>query len=285
MVEKTKVINRIFRKIFGGVGGMSSTFNRIIYEKKDSVAWITLNNPERYNALDLEMRREIKQALEDASKDTSILAIVIKGSGKAFSAGGDIRAMAEMKPLDVLNMAKEVGTALVLSEIIRSAPKPVIAAVHGYCLGAGFELAQACDIIIASEDAVFGQPEINIGLIPGGGGTQRLPRLIGEKKAKELIFTGERIPAKEMERMGLVNKVVPADKLMDAVNEFIAKIKEKSPIALAAAKEAINASLELGLTDGFKYEAQIFAQLFSTEDQKEGARAFLEKRKPVWKGK
>ncbi|MEM3955347.1 MAG: enoyl-CoA hydratase/isomerase family protein [Candidatus Bathyarchaeia archaeon] len=264
---------------------MSSTFNRIIYEKKDSVAWITLNNPERYNALDLEMRREIKQALEDASKDTSILAIVIKGSGKAFSAGGDIRAMAEMKPLDVLNMAKEVGTALVLSEIIRSAPKPVIAAVHGYCLGAGFELAQACDIIIASEDAVFGQPEINIGLIPGGGGTQRLPRLIGEKKAKELIFTGERIPAKEMERMGLVNKVVPADKLMDAVNEFIAKIKEKSPIALAAAKEAINASLELGLTDGFKYEAQIFAQLFSTEDQKEGARAFLEKRKPVWKGK
>lgn len=264
---------------------MSSTFNRIIYEKKDSVAWITLNNPERYNALDLEMRKEIKQALEDASKDSSILAIVIKGSGKAFSAGGDIRALAEMKPLDVLNMAKEVGTALVLSEIIRSAPKPVIAAVHGYCLGAGFELAQACDIIIASEDAVFGQPEINIGLIPGGGGTQRLPRLIGEKKAKELIFTGERIPAKEMERMGLVNKVVPADKLMDAVNEFIAKIKEKSPIALAAAKEAINASLELGLTDGFKYEAQIFAQLFSTEDQKEGARAFLEKRKPVWKGK
>jgi len=264
---------------------MSSTFNRIIYEKKDSVAWITLNNPERYNALDLEMRREIKQALEDASKDSSILAIVIKGSGKAFSAGGDIRAMAEMKPLDVLNIAKEVGTALVLSEIIRSAPKPVIAAVHGYCLGAGFELAQACDIIIASEDAVFGQPEINIGLIPGGGGTQRLPRLIGEKKAKEFIFTGEKIPAKEMERMGLVNKVVPADKLMDAVNEFIAKIKEKSPIALAAAKEAINASLELGLTDGFKYEAQIFAQLFSTEDQKEGARAFLEKRKPVWKGK
>lgn len=264
---------------------MSSTFNRIIYEKKDGVAWITLNNPERYNALDIEMRREIKQALEDASKDNSILAIVIKGSGKAFSAGGDIRAMAEMKPLDILNMAKEVGTALVLSEIIRSAPKPVIAAVHGYCLGAGFELAQACDIIIASEDAVFGQPEINIGLIPGGGGTQRLPRLIGEKKAKELIFTGERVPAKEMEQMGLINKVVPADKLIDAVNEFIAKIKEKSPVALAAAKEAINAALEVGLTDGFKYEAQIFAQLFSTEDQKEGARAFLEKRKPVWKGR
>lgn len=264
---------------------MSTIFSRIIYEKKDGVAWITLNNPERYNALDAETRRELKQALEDASRDSSVLAIVIRGSGKAFSAGGDIRAMAEMKPLDILNMAREVGTALVLSEIIKNAPKPVIAAVHGYCLGAGFELAQACDIIIASEDAVFGQPEINIGLIPGGGGTQRLPRLIGEKKAKELIFTGERIPAKEMEQMGLVNKVVPADKLMDAVNEFIAKIKEKSPVALAAAKEAINAALEVSLTEGFKYEAQIFAQLFSTEDQKEGARAFLEKRKPVWKGK
>ncbi|MEM2168824.1 MAG: enoyl-CoA hydratase/isomerase family protein [Candidatus Bathyarchaeia archaeon] len=260
-------------------------FSRIIYEKKDGVAWITLNNPERYNALDLEMRRELKQSLEDASRDNGVLAIVIRGAGKAFSAGGDIRAMAEMKPLEILNIMREAGTALVLSEIIRNAPKPVIAAVHGYCLGAGFELAQACDIIIASEDAIFGQPEINVGLIPGGGGTQRLPRLIGEKKAKELIFTGDRISAKEMEQLGLVNKVVPADKLMDTVNEFIAKIKEKSPVVLAAAKEAINAALEVSLTEGFRYEAHIFAQLFSTEDQKEGARAFLEKRKPSWKGR
>jgi enoyl-CoA hydratase/carnithine racemase len=184
-----------------------------------------------------------------------------------------------------MEVLKEVGTSLVISRIIREMPKPVIAAVHGYCLGGGFELAQACDIIIASEDAVFGQPEINVGLMPGGGGTQRLPRLIGEKKAKELIFTGDRVSAKDMAELGLVNKVVPPDKLMDAVNEFLEKIKSKSPIMIAAAKEAINASMEMNLTEGLKYEAQIFTKLFATEDQKEGARAFLEKRKPLWKGK
>lgn len=244
-----------------------------------------MNNPERYNALYYEMRKELKLTLEDASKDNSIRVVVIRGSGKAFSAGGDVRAFVEMKPFDVLEMMKEVGTAFVLAKIIRDMPKPVIAAVHGYCLGAGFELAQACDVIFASEDAVFGQPEVNVGVIPGGGGTQRLPRLLGEKKAKELIFTGDRISAKEMAELGLVNKVLPADQLMNAVNEFIDKIKSKSPIIIAAAKEAINESLETSLTEGFKYEAQIFAQLFSTEDQKEGGKAFLEKRKPIWTGK
>ncbi len=231
------------------------------------------------------MRKELKLALEDASKDNSVAVVVIKGSGRAFSAGGDIRAFLEMKPIDVLEMMKEVGTSFVLAKIIRDMPKPVVAAVHGYCLGAGFELAQACDIIFASEDSVFGQPEVNVGLIPGGGGTQRLPRLLGEKKAKELIFTGDRISAKELAELGLVNKVVPADQLMNAVNEFIEKIKSKSPVVIAAAKEAINNSLELSLTEGLRYEAQLFAQLFSTEDQKEGAKAFLEKRKPEWKGK
>jgi len=264
---------------------MSSQFERIIYEKKEGVAWITLNNPERYNALDYKMRKELKTALEDAAGDKTIAAVVIKGSGKAFCAGGDIQAFAEMKPMDVLELYKEVGTALVLGKIIRDMPKPVIAAVNGYCLGAGFELAQSCDIIFASEEAIFGQPEINVGLIPGGGATQRLPRFIGEKKAKELIFTGERISAKEMAEMGLINKVVPADQLINTVNEFIEKIKSKSPVVIAAAKEAINAAMEMSLSEGFKYEAQIFAQLFSTEDQKEGAKAFLEKRKPVWKGK
>ncbi|MEM3640735.1 MAG: enoyl-CoA hydratase/isomerase family protein [Candidatus Bathyarchaeia archaeon] len=264
---------------------MSSEFKRVIYEKKDGVAWITLNNPERYNALDYEMRKELKSALEDAGKDSSIVAVVIKGSGKAFSAGGDVRAFAEMKPLEALKLIREVGTSFVLGKIIRDMPKPVIAAVNGYCLGAGFELAQACDIIFASEDSVFGQPEINVGVIPGGGGTQRLPRLIGEKKAKELIFTGDRLSVKEMAELGLVNRVVPADQLMNVVNEFIEKIKSKSPIVVGAAKEAINKSLETSLSEGLRYEAQLFAQLFSTEDQKEGASAFLEKRKPVWKGK
>jgi len=263
----------------------SKELKRIIYEKKDGVAWITLNNPERYNALDYEMRKELKEALEDAAKDENIRAVVIRGSGKAFSAGADIKAFLEWTPLKAMEVLKEVGTSLVISRIIREMPKPVIAAVHGYCLGGGFELAQACDIIIASEDAVFGQPEINVGLIPGGGGTQRLPRLIGEKKAKELIFTGDRVSAKDMAELGLVNKVVPPDKLMDAVNELLEKIKSKSPIIIAAAKEAINASMEMNLMEGLKYEAQIFTKLFATEDQKEGAKAFLEKRKPLWKGK
>jgi enoyl-CoA hydratase/carnithine racemase len=266
-------------------GESMSGFKRVIYEKKDNVAWITLNNPERYNALDYEMRKELKEALEDAGKDGDIRAVVIRGSGKAFSAGADIRAFLEWTPLKVMEVFKEVGTSFVISRIIREMPKPVIAVVHGYCLGGGFELTQACDIVIASEDAVFGQPEINVGVIPGGGGTQRLPRLIGEKKAKELIFTGDRVSAREMADLGLVNRVVPPDKLIDTVNELLEKIKSKSPVMIAAAKESINASMEMSLTEGLKYEAQIFANLFSTEDQKEGAKAFLEKRKPEWKGR
>ena len=259
-------------------------FRYIVYEKRDGVAWITLNDPEKLNRLSYEMRKELKEALEDASRDESVRVVVLKGAGKAFCAGADIRAFLEMTPLDALKRAKEVGTST-LAKIIRETPKPFIAAVHGYCLGGGFELAMACDIIIASEDAVFGSPEVNVGVIPGGGGTQILPRLVGEKKAKELIFTGDRITAKEALELGIVNRVVPLDKLMEAVNEFIEKIKSKSPIVIAAAKEAINASLEMPLSEGLKYEMQIFAQLFSTEDQKEGARAFFEKRKPVWKGR
>ncbi len=258
---------------------------KVICEKKDGVAWITLNNPERYNALDNEMRKELKLVLEDVGRDKDIRVVVIKGSGKAFSAGADLRAFMEYGPLEIQEVLKEFGTSFVIGKIIREMPKPVIAAVHGFCLGGGFELAQTCDVIFATEDSVFGQPEVNVGLIPGGGGTQRLPRFIGEKKAKELIFTGDRLSAKELAALGLINKVVPADQLMEAVNEFINKVKEKSPLMIAAAKEAINESLELSLSEGLKYEAKLFTQLFSTEDQKEGAKAFIEKRKPSWKGK
>lgn len=260
-------------------------YKMITYEKVDGVAWITLNSPERYNALVKEMREELKEALEDASKDDEVRAVVIRGAGKAFSAGGDLKAMAEWTPLKAVRELKEMGTAFVIERIIREMPKPVIAAVHGYALGGGFELAMSCDIIIASEDAVFGSPEINVGLMPGSGGTQMLPRHVGEKKAKELVFTGDRITAKELERMGAVNKVVRTGELMDAVDDFLGKIKDKSPVVLAAAKEAINASLELPLNAGIRYEMQVFSQLFSTEDQKEGTRAFLEKRKPRWSGR
>jgi len=264
---------------------MNFEFKRLIYEKKEGVAWITLNNPKRHNALDCEMRQELKALLEDAGKDESVRVIVLKGSGKAFSAGADLRVYLGLKPLDAMKWLKEVGTSLVITKIIRDIPKPVVAAVHGYCLGGGFELAMSCDIIIASEDAVFGQPEVNVGLIPGGGGSQRLPRLVGEKKAKELVFTGDMVSAKEMMELGLVNKVVPSNKLIDAVNEFAEKIKSKSPLIIAFAKEALNSSLEMNLTEGLRYEASLFTQLFGTEDQKEGSKAFLEKRKPEWKGK
>ncbi|MEM3641150.1 MAG: enoyl-CoA hydratase/isomerase family protein [Candidatus Bathyarchaeia archaeon] len=264
---------------------MDFDFKYVIYEKIDGVAWITLNNPEQHNALNYEMRKELKVALEDAGKDERVRIIVLKGSGKAFSAGADLRIYLELKPLEATNWLREVGTSLVLTKIIRNIPKPVVAAVHGYCLGGGFELTMGCDIIIASEEAIFGQTEVNVGLIPGGGGTQILPRLIGEKKAKELIFTGNMVSAKEMMELGLVNKVVPSNRLIDAVNEFAEKIKSKSPIIIAFAKEAINVSLETNLMEGLRYEALLFAQLFETEDQKEGARAFLEKRKPEWKGK
>jgi len=264
---------------------MSLNLTKIIYEKADGVAWITLNNPDRYNALEKTMRAELKAALEDAWRDSSVKAVVIRGSGKAFSAGGDIKAMLEWTPTIAMEELKELGTAFVVERIIREMPKPVIAMVHGYCLGGGFELAMSCDIVIASEDAKFGSPEIGIGLIPGAGGTQMLPRHVGEKKAKELIFTGDQISAAEAADLGAVNRVVPPDKLMDAVKELLGKLTSKSPVALAAAKEAVNASLELGLTQGIRYEAQVFSRLFSTEDQKEGARAFLERRKPQWTGR
>ena len=260
-------------------------FEMVVYEKKGGVAWITLNNPERYNALVRKMREELKEALEDAAQDDGVRAVVIRGTGKAFSAGGDLKAMAGWTPLQAVKELKEMGTAFVIERVIREMSKPVIAAVHGYALGGGFELAMACDLIIASEDAMFGSPEVNVGLMPGSGGTQMLPRHVGEKKAKELIFTGDRISAKELERLGAVNKVVPSDKLDEAVEELLEKIKDKSPVVLAAAKEAINASLELPLGSGIRYEMQVFSQLFGTEDQKEGTRAFLEKRRPRWSGR
>ncbi|MDW8360724.1 MAG: enoyl-CoA hydratase-related protein, partial [Candidatus Caldarchaeum sp.] len=172
-----------------------------------------------------------------------------------------------------------------LSTIIKNMQKPVLAVVEGYCLGGGFELAMACDLIVASEDAVFGQPEINLGLIPGGGGTQRLTHLVGEKKAKELVMTGDRVSAQTLERMGLVNLVVPKEKLEEAVKGLVDKLLSKPPLALAAAKEAVNTALETGLAGGLRAELMLFSSLFTTEDLREGVRAFVEKRKPVWKGR
>lgn len=255
----------------------------ISYDKKENVAWITLNQPDVLNAQNETLLSELNSALEQANEDDEAYIIVLTGAGdRAFSAGGDIREFIHWSPIDHIKKFKGVKRAY---ELIREIPKPVIAMVNGLALGGGCELAMACDIIIASENARFGQPEINVGVIPGGGGTQMLPRLIGEKKAKELIFTGEFISAEEALRLGLVNRVVPKEKLRAAVEELIRKLKSKSPAILRLAKLSINKSLETPLSVGLACEMDFFAMCCGTEDQKEGARAFLEKRKPIYLGR
>ncbi|MEM1578732.1 MAG: enoyl-CoA hydratase-related protein [Archaeoglobaceae archaeon] len=257
-------------------------FKTIIYDKKDNTAWITLNRPEVLNAQNDQMRKELIQALEDARIDENVRVIVITGAGeRAFSAGADISEFPNWYPADLL---KRSGTLRVY-DLIRSIPKPVIAAVNGYALGGGCELAMACDIIIAAENAVFGQPEIRVGVIPGGGGTQILPRLIGEKMAKEIIFTGRSITAQEAYRLGMINRVVPKEKLMEEVKSIVKELLKRSPVLLAIAKIAVNKAMETPLTEGLKCESELFALCFGTEDQKELSKAFLEKREPVIKGK
>jgi enoyl-CoA hydratase len=267
------------------VAESGGTFTRIIFEKKDHVAWITLNRPEAKNAQDPVTREELVRALELGRDDEDVFVMVITGAGEAFSAGGDIAGF----PKNPVEFMEKIGMQVKGKkrpiEITREIPKPIIAMVNGLALGAGCELAMACDIIIASETAKFGQPEIRMGLIPGGGGTQVLPRLVGEKKAKELVFTGDMITAEEALRIGLVNKVIPKEKLRGAVEEFAGALVKRSPIILKLAKLAVNKSFETSLSAGLAYESDLCALCFGTEDLKEGVRAFLEKRTPNYKGK
>ena len=256
--------------------------NNIVFEKTDSLAWITLNRPEVRNAQNDTLRAEVLWALENSRDDDNVRVIIITGAGdKAFSAGADISEFPKRMPADIL---RGKGTRR-MTDLLRDIPKPAIAMVNGLALGGGCELAMACDIIIASENAMFGQPEINIGNIPGAGGTQILPRLIGEKKAKELIFTGSFISAQEALALRMINKVVPQEKLRETVMEMANAMLRHSPIILKLCKMAVNKSLDVPLTVGMDYERDLFAICFGTEDQKEGAKAFLEKRKPAYKGK
>jgi len=257
-------------------------FETIICEKKENVSWITLNRPEVLNAASDTLRAELKTALEQDKIDNDVHIIVITGAGnKAFSAGADINAFTSLNSADALTHFKvTTGPSAVVKDII----KPVIAMVNGLALGGGCELALACDMIVASENARFGLPEVGVGVIPGGGGTQMLTKLVGEKKAKEIILTGTFISAKEAMKIGMVNKVVPQEELKEAVEKLIAKLKTKSPIILKIAKMAINKALETQLSVGWQMEKELFSMCFGTEDQKEGAKAFLEKRKPVYKG-
>lgn len=255
----------------------------VIYEKKDGIAKITINRPEARNALNTQTRTELKQVLDDVAADNEVRVVIITGAGEgAFCAGADLRELQDKTPLQA---RKHVGSfSRVVIDTLANLEKPVIAAINGHALGGGLELALACDIIIASENAKLGLPEINIGLMPGGGGTQRLPRRIGLAKAKELIFTGEIINASEAERIGLVNKVVPPDELSNVVNKMAQKLVAKSPLMLKLAKASINKSEEIGLSEGMAYELEVLSLCFSTLDQKEGIRAFFEKRPPVFKG-
>jgi enoyl-CoA hydratase len=258
-------------------------FKYIIYEKSEGLATITLNRPEAMNAFSKEVEGEIMQALEDIKNDETVHVVVLTGAGeKAFSAGADIKAMKGMNALKARELSL-MGEKLCCS--LENLEKPVIAAINGYALGGGLEVAMACDFRIASENARMGQTEINIGLIPGWGGTQRLTRLVGKTKAKELIFTGRMIDAKTAEQLGILNMVVPADKFKETVRQFAAELAQKAPVALKVAKALINKGADASLDAALAMEREGFGVVASTEDLQEGVSAFTEKRKPTFKGK
>lgn len=258
-------------------------FRNLLYEKSGGIATITINRPKALNALNEETIPEFLSSLEDAEKDENVRVIVITGAGeKAFCAGLDLKTVMDISVIKAVETSR-LGQKLTLA--IEELGKPVIAAINGYALGGGLELAMACDIRIASENARIGQTEVNVGLIPGWGGTQRLPRLVGKGIAKELVFTGKMIDAKTAERIGLINMVVPPEKLKSAVEELSKVIMSKPPIAIKLAKELINRSIETDLGTGLVHEAEAFGILASTEDYREGVSAFIEKRKPEYKGK
>ncbi|WP_034439787.1 short-chain-enoyl-CoA hydratase [Clostridium ihumii] len=255
-------------------------FKNIILEQDQNIAVIKLNRPKALNALNSETLKEINDAIEIIEKDESIYTVIITGEGKAFVAGADI---SEMKDLNSIQ-GREFG--ILGNKVFRrieTLKKPVIAAVNGFALGGGCELSMACDIRIASVKAKFGQPESGLGITPGFGGTQRLARLVGEGVAKELIFTCDIIKADEALRIGLVNKVVEPEELMNEAMNMAKKIANNAPKAVAFCKEAINNGIQMNIEDALRYESEIFGMCFSTCDQKEGMSAFLEKRDKVFK--
>jgi enoyl-CoA hydratase len=258
-------------------------FKNIIYEKSEGIATITLNRPEALNAFSKEVVEEIIHALEDVTNDEDVRVVVLTGSGeKAFSAGADIKAMVGMTPLKARELSL-MGERLCLA--LENLEKPVIAALNGYALGGGLEVAMSCDLRVATENARMGQTEINIGLIPGWGGTQRLTRLIGKTKAKEMVFTGRMIDAKTAEQLGILNMVVPPDKFKETVRQFALELAFKAPVAVRVAKALINKGADIGLDSALALEREGFGVVASTEDFREGVSAFTEKRKPVFKGK
>lgn len=259
------------------------SFENLLFEKQGNIAVVTVNRPKALNALNAVTLQELADMFDELAKDETVYAVVLTGAGeKAFVAGADISFMKDLTAVEAREFAL-LGQAAFNK--IENLPQPVIAAVNGFALGGGCELAMSCDIRLASENAKFGQPEVNLGVPPGFAGTQRLPRLVGKGVAKELLYTADMIDAAEAHRIGLVNKVYAADELMAAAMKMAGKIAAKGQIAIRLTKSAVNQGLEMDLARGMAYEAEVFGLVFSTEDQKEGMTAFLEKRKAEFKGK
>jgi len=259
-----------------------ANYETILVEKHDGVATLTINRPDKLNALNSQVHLEGVAALEELRDDEEVRVVVITGAGeKSFIAGADISEFAGKTPVT----QRAVFQNKTLFNSIDSFPKPVIAMINGFCLGGGCELSLACDIRIASENAKIGQPEINLGIIPGGGGTQRLTRLIGEGKSMEMILTGDMIDANSALELGLVNHVFSPEELKEKTMKMAGKIASKSPIALQMGKEAVKTASKANLDEGLRREIDLFAICFSSEDKEEGVSAFLEKRKPEFKGK
>jgi enoyl-CoA hydratase len=252
----------------------------ILTEIKGAVGVITLHRPDVLNALSLDLMKKLVDALEAFDNDDAIRVIVLAGSQRVFAAGADITDMADASVVDMHRRNQFARW-----ERIKRVRKPIIAAVSGYALGGGCELAMHCDIIVASETAKFGQPEINIGVIPGAGGTQRLTRAIGKFRAMEMVLNGKFITAREAERAGLVSRVVPEEHFLSAAMEIARDMSKRAPLALQLGKEAVLKAWETPLSEGLEYERKLFYMLFATEDQKEGMKAFVEKRRPDFKGK
>jgi len=256
-------------------------YETITVDVENHVALIRLNRPDALNALNTQLLRELCQALEEADANDKVRCIVVTGSEKAFAAGADIKEMSGKSFGDVFSENLFADA----SDRMMNIRKPIIAAVAGYALGGGCELAMACDFIIAADNAKFGQPEINLGVIAGMGGTQRLTRFLGKSKSMDMNLTGRFMDAEEAERSGLVSRVVPAKKLIEEVMGAAQKIAEKSMLTTIAAKESVNRSYEMTLSEGILFERRVFHSLFASEDQKEGMAAFLEKREPQFRDK
>jgi enoyl-CoA hydratase/carnithine racemase len=259
------------------------TLANVLYEKKDAIAYVTVNRPKVLNALNTPTWKDLRTAFEDARDDTAVRGVILTGAGnKAFIAGADISELAHVAAFDA-EQSSRFGQGVL--DLIEDLGKPVIAAVNGFALGGGCETAMACTIRIAVETAKFGQPEVKLGLVPGGGGTQRLPRLVGKGRALQLILSGEMISAQEAYRIGLVNEVVPAADLITRAEAILNKIASNAPIAVKLALEAANKGLETSQDEGLLLEASYFGLCAATEDKKEGTTAFLEKRAPQFQGR